>query len=191
MNGLVRTAALVCICLLSACTATHPRRISRKQLNQLTKRGDHEVTKLGKAAGAAIRFTHGERSSESVLQEIPISSGDRFYAVLRAPALAPYLDHFDTEVRWMDPDYDKVTHIRLAGRPNAFAMYVGEIEIQVAQAAGPARTSPKQILSVKVSDDFDHAAQELQRLYPKFGGELVRSPALRSLQPLPSAPPRR
>jgi hypothetical protein len=205
MACVARITAVVCLCILSACAGAGSRRISRRQLNQLAKRGDafvmvfgsvktregdRDVTKLGKTAGAAIRFTHGERSSESVLQEIPISSGDRFYAVLKPPERAAYLDHFEAEVRWMNPAYDKLTYIRLPGHSNAFAMYMGEIEIQVARPPGGTRTSPKQILNVKVGDEFDRAAQELKRLYPKFTGELVRSPALHSLHPLSSAPPR-
>ncbi len=201
MTKLAGAATLAVLFLLSACTAAHARRVSARQLNKLagsqekfvlvfgsvkTLEGGRDITRRGAKAGAAIRFIYNDPSS--VLQDVPISSGDRFYALLRPPAAATYLDQFDAEVRWVDPVYDKVTHTRLKDDP-AFAMYIGEIELNVLDPAGDAiRTSRKQLFTVTVRDDFETANREIKGLYPKFHGEVIRSPQMRTR---PGPPPTR
>lgn len=195
MSNLRRAAAmLLSLCFLGACT--HPHRVARRQLTGLAKRGDRFVLVFGsvktldgasaaiiKGASdrASIRFIHKDASAESILREIGITSGDRFYALLKAPATAKYLDHFDAEVRWANRAYDKVTHIKLREAQGGSAMYIGEIEMRVS-AAGPSedpkRPTPKQMVWITVQDDFGGASGELRRLYPSFGGRVLRSPLL-------------
>ena len=179
------------------CRAAHPYRISQRQLKKLvrgqpnfvlvfgsvtTLQGGRDVTREGARVGAGIRFVHKDPSSEDTLADVSISSGERFYAVLLPPAGAEYIDHFDAEVRWGDPAYDKVTYIRLREK-GPFAMYIGEIRLSVSEASAPGRTSPKQTLSVMVRDDFERATSELRRLYPRFTGQVRKSPLLRASGP--------
>ncbi len=125
-------------------------------------------------ANTAVRFIHQDKGSQDILREIPILNGDRFYAVLTTPSSRKYLDHFETEVRGAGLGYDKVTYIRLSEKGGALAMYVGEIQIRSAESA------QRQILSITVKDDYSSASMELKRLYPKFPGEIRKSPLLRA-----------
>jgi len=120
---------------------------------------------------------HEDQAVASVLSDIQITSGDRFYAVLRAPGPGTWLDHFDAEVRWADATYEKVTYLKLAERKKPIAVYIGEIDISAAFT---------RVRSVTVRDDFETAARELKRLYPKFTGEVQRSPLLRRPPPAPA-----
>ncbi len=178
--GLLTALFLLFFC---GCTATHPHRVPQKQINRMLKAGDRFVLVFGsvrtednasEAPGAAVRFIRQERGSQDLLREVPTLNGDRFYAVLAAPSGRKYLDHFDTEVRGAGLGYDKVTYIRLYEKDRALAMYVGEIHIRSVEQA------QRQILSITVKDDFSSATAELKRLYPKFPGEVRKSPLLRA-----------
>ena len=110
--------------------------------------------------------------------------------MLRAPDAQRYLDNFSVQVRWMDAEYDQLTFVRLSDRP-AFAFYLGEIEMTVAEGSGSGkRVTPRQILSVSVRNDFVAAAEEMKRIYPGFTGELIRSPLL-DARPAAPTPPRK
>lgn len=191
------------VCLLWACTPQHPRRVGTKQLNRLLRNNDkfvvvfgsvkalqagRDVTDQGAGAGAAIRFGHNDPAS--TLLELPVPNGQRFYVVLQAPDAQRYLDNFSVQVRWMDAEYDPLTFVRLSDRP-AFAFYLGEIEMTVAEGSGSGkRVTPRQILSVSVRNDFVAAAEEMKRIYPRFTGELIRSPLL-DARPAAPTPPRK
>lgn len=174
------------LALLSSCA--HPHRISRGAVAKLTRNHEPFVLVFGSVVPVqgvmgrpSIRFVHqvNKAAPEYVLQEIAISSGDRFYAVLKAPPALPRLDQFETEVRWTKVTYDKVNFVRVAAQPAAVALYVGELQM-----------SEGQTVAVTVRDDYQNATAELHRLYPKFTGEIIKAPLLRS--PAPAAtPPKR
>jgi hypothetical protein len=181
-----RVVAAIALALLTSCA--HSNRVSRSAVRKLTK--SHEpfvlvfgsvVPVQGVSGHPSIRFVHqlNRTAPEYVLHEIAISSGDRFYAVLKAPPTLPRLDQFETEVRWTRVTYDKVNFVRVAEQPAAVAMYVGELQM-----------SEGQTVAVTVRDDYQSATAELHRLYPKFDGEIIKAPLLRSPPPA-SAPPKR
>ncbi len=180
---------------LCSCARVHPHRVPGKQVRRLAETGQpfvlvfgslhvlqgyRDVTRNHASAGTAIRFIYQALPSDppQVLNEIAILSGDRFFAVLKPPAAARELDHFLVQVRCADPAYEPVTHIRLSGRHTGLALYIGRIEATLAEAELE-RIAPKRILSVRVVNDFESARAELHRLYPRFDGEVRKSPALR------------
>ena len=183
LAGVAESLALLVLLFFCGCTAAHTHRVPPKQINRMLKAGESFVLVFGsvtteasaqETANTAVRFIHQDKGPQDILREIPILNGDRFYAVLTAPSSRKYLDHFETEVRGAGLGYDKVTYIRLYERDRAVAMYVGEIHIRSAEAG------QRQILSITVKDDFSSANAELKRLYPKFPGDIRKSPALRA-----------
>jgi len=177
------------LAVLTSCA--HPHRVSRSTVDRLTKTGETSVLVFGSVLPAerlstrpVIRFIHqSDRSApQYLLHEMAIARGDRFYAVLKAPAALNRLDHFEAEVRWAEAPYDKFTFVRLEEREGPAALYLGEIRISVAQN----RTAPGRTMLVDVGDNFQPALEELRRLYPNFKGPILKSPQLRSPAPAPA-----
>ncbi len=129
-----------------------------------------------------IRFSHqaGRSAPVYLLRSLTITSGDRFYAILQKPATPsytlPYLDEFYIEVGSAATGFDRITYIRLHPAETPMAMYVGEMQVTAASS----RTTPGQKVVVNVRDDFQNAALELKRLYPRFQGTIVTAPELRN-----------
>ena len=186
-------AALLCFCLafLTSCVH-HSNRISRGDLQKLTKKHDPVVlvfgslsTSAGTLVHPAIHFVHQSTAAdpEYTLQSLSITNGDRFYAVLKKPEALQHLDHFSVEVGSRETGFDKITYVRLPDDGNALAMYVGEIKMSPAES----RMAQGQKVLVKTDDDFQSASLELKRLYPGFDGEIAKVALLRKLSP-PTAP---
>jgi len=174
-------ARLLCASALLAATLScaHPNRVSQHALDRLTKKREHFVlvfgsltTPKGQLRNPAIRFLHQNNSgtTDAVLWSMTISSGDRFYAILHAPAAAPYLDSFYTEVGAEKPGYDGVLFARLREGQEPLAMYIGEMEVRPA----PVRYAQGQNVIVDRRDDFQNAEKELRRLYPRFDGPVIK-----------------
>jgi hypothetical protein len=190
-----RTALFLCLCLTAMTSCAHPNRISRSNLQRLTKNRDAFVlvfgsvlTPPGALARPAIRFVHqADRSApEYLLWSLIISSGDRFYAVLKVPPELPYLDEFYAEVGSADTGFDRIDYVRLHRGDAPLAMYVGEIHMSPAQI----RTVQGQKIVVSIDDDFKNAVQELKRLYPHFEGTITKAALLRNPVPMASPPAR-
>ena len=141
----------------------------------------------GASVRPVIRFVHqlNKNAPNYVLHEIKITNGDRFYAILKPPAELKNVDQFETEVNW-GQGYDKINFVRVAQKRGAVAMYLGEIQMTLAER----RDGPGRGLAVTARDDFQNATKEFRRLYPGFDGEVVKAPLMRNPVPV-SAPPNR
>jgi hypothetical protein len=190
-----RTAIPLCLYLIALTSCAHPNRVSRGTLQRLTKSRDAFVLVFGSVSTPkgildrpAIRFVHQANRSapEYLLYSLVISSGDRFYAVLKVPSELPYLDEFYAEVGSADTGFDRIDYVRLRRGDAPLAMYVGEIRMSPAQT----RTAQGQKIVVSINDDFNNAVQELKRLYPRFDGTIAKAALLRNPVPMPT-PPRR
>jgi hypothetical protein len=177
--------------LVTSC-AHHNNRISRGDLQRLTKKHDPFVlvfgslsTTSGTLAQPAIHFVHQSTGAdpEYTLQSLSITNGDRFYAVLKRPEGLQHLDHFSIEVGSQETGFDKITYVRLPDDGKALAMYVGELKVSPAES----RIAQGQKVLVKTDDDFQNATRELKQLYPGFDGEIAKVALLRKLSP-PTAP---
>jgi hypothetical protein len=191
----MRARTIIALLLfLTFLSCAHPNRVSRSTVTRLTKHRETFVLVFGSmlpAQGATerpmIRFVHhaDKTAPEYVLHEMKISNGDRFYAVLKAPSELKYVDQFETEVSWADA-YDKISFVRIAQQHGPVAMYLGEIQMTLAER----RNAPGRGISVTVRDEFQNATRELHQLYPGFDGEIIKAPLLRN--PVPAAaPPKR
>jgi len=181
--------------LLGAASCAHPNRVSRGELRRLTKAHDPFIlvfgsveTTPGTLAHPVIKFVHQKNRAapEYQLWSLKITSGDRFYAVLRRPPELSFLDEFDTEVGSDESGFDKVLFVRLHRGDAPLAMYIGAISISPAEN----RTAQSQKVMVSIHDDFESAAQELKRLYPGFQGTVIKAAVMRNLAPLPAPPER-
>jgi hypothetical protein len=180
-----------CLAFITCC-AHHSNRISRGDLQRLTKKHDPVVLVFGSLSTSgrtlghpAIHFLHQSTAAdpEYTLQSLNITNGDRFYAVLKKPEPLQNLDHFSVEVGSQETGFDKITYVRLPNDGKALAMYVGEINMSPAES----RMAQGQKVVVKTDDDFQSATQELKRRYPGFDGEIAKVALLRKLSP-PTAP---
>ena len=186
---------VVALLLLGGASCAHPNRISRGELRRLTKAHDPFVlvfgsvsTTPGTLAHPVIKFVHQKdrKAPEYLLWSLKVTSGDRFYAVLRRPPELPFLDEFDTEVGSDESGFDRVLFVRLHQGDAPLAMYIGAMEISPAQN----RTAQSQKVAVSIHDDFENAARELKRLYPAFQGTVTKAAVMRNLAPLPAPPER-
>jgi len=186
----LRTRALLCAAVFFATlSCTHsPIRASRGTIDRLTRSGDRFVlvfgslsTPGGKIDRPAIRFLHPEdKTPDTPLWSTAIATGQRFYAILRAPAPAKFLDAYYVEVGSEPSGFDRIIYRRLRDGQEPLAMYVGEIEVTPAGA----RSAPGQKVVVETRDDFPNAQREFRRLYPKFGGAVIS--AILTRPPSPS-----
>jgi hypothetical protein len=191
-----RIAFFLSLCAIGVTSScAHPNRVSRGLLQKLTKRGKPFVlvfgsvsTPTGRLARPEIRFIRQVNRSapEFMLWSLIVSSGDRFYAILKTPPELPYLDEFYAEVGSADTGFDKITYVRLHQGDGPQAMYVGEIGMSPAQN----RVAQGQAIVVNIRDDFQNAAQELKRLYPRFEGTVAKAALLGKPVPM-AAPPAR
>lgn len=175
------------ILLATVSCAAHSIRVSRNALDRLKHNGDHFVlvfgslsTPAGNLDRPAIRFLHPESGGtpDVLLWTTTITAGQRFYAVLHAPAGAEYLDQFLVEAGSETSGFDRIIWTRLRKDQEPLAMYVGEIEVRPALS----RTAQGQKVVVETRDDIQNAQRELRRLYPDFDGAIIstthgRSPA--------------
>jgi hypothetical protein len=167
--------------LLSTVSCAHLNRVSRDALERLTRDGDQFVlvfgslsTPGGKLDHPAIRFLHPDTSGtpDALLWSATISTGQRFYAVLRAPGGEKYLDAFYVEVGSELLGFDRILYARMRDGQEPLAMYTGEIEVRPA----PDRSAQGQKVVVDTRDDFGNAERELRRLYPRFEGAIRKMP---------------
>ena len=196
-HGVTTTRGLVGIilCLGIAGSCAHPNRVSRGTVNRLTKNHEAFVLVFGSmlpAQGAnvepVIRFVHqlNKTAPNYILHEMKVTNGDRFYAILKPPPDLKRVDQFETEVSWAQ-GYDKINFVRVARQRGAMAMYLGEIQMTLAEHRD---ASGRGTVAVTARDDFQNATTELRRLYPRFDGEIIKVPLPRSLVPA-AAPPKR
>jgi hypothetical protein len=169
----------------SAVSCRHSIRVSRGALDRLTRNSDHFVlvfgslsTSGGKLDRPAIRFVHPGNSGtpDALLWSTTITSGARFYAVLRAPGPARYLDAFYVEVGSEASGFDRIIYAHMREGQEPLAMYVGEIEVRPV----PDRSAQGQKVVVETRDDFQNAQRELRRLYPDFDGAIIRTIPVRN-----------
>lgn len=189
-----RTAvALLCALLLASCG--RPYRVSRGAVNQLMKKHESFVLVFGSLSmqhdsntPPTIRFVHqaNRMAPQYLLYSLTISSGDRFYAILKAPPELKRLDEFEAEVGESGAPFDRITYVRLPADSEPHALYVGEVRVTPAQN----RTAQGQMLAVNIRDDFQTASQELHRFYPRFAGSVSKVPLLRAPVPMPAPPAR-
>src|SRR5580693_9653028 len=133
-----RTAFIPCLCLIALAGCAHPNRVSRSTLQQLARKREAFLlvfgsvsTPAGQLARPEIRFVHQtNRSSPAyLLWSLVITTGDRFYAVLKTPPELSYLDEFYTEVGSADTGFDQIIYVHLPQSEVPRAMYVGEIRM--------------------------------------------------------------
>lgn len=191
----VRAVSFLTLCLLALLSCAHPNRISRGALQKLIKERQSFVlvfgsvsTPAGVLAQPVIRFVHpaNRPDREQLLWSLTISTGDRFFAILQPPPGASRLDEFYTEVGSAGTGFDKILYVRLPKDDAALAMYVGDIHMSPAQN----RTTQGQAIQVNIHDDFQNAARELRRLYPRFEGTVSKAALLRNPAPAAAAPER-
>jgi hypothetical protein len=189
-SGRRSRVARLSVAILSSLFATvscvqHLNRVPRGALEQLAGNGAHFVlvfgslsTPGGKLDRPAIRFLHPDASGtpDALLWSTTISTGQRFYAVLPAPHTANYLDAFYVEVGSETAGFDRIIYAHMREGQEPLAMYVGEIEVRPA----PDRSAQGQKVVVEARDDFRNAERELRRLYPRFGGAIVKMAPVRS-----------
>jgi hypothetical protein len=165
--------------LLATASCAHPNRVSPGALNRLTRNGDHFVlvfgsltTSGGKPERPEIRFLHPDSSgkTDAMLWSTTIAKGERFYAVLHAPAPAEYLDALYVEVGSATTGFDRILYANLRGGQEPLAIYVGEIAVSPASDRG----AQGQKVIVETRDDFQNAQRELRRLYPRFDGAVKK-----------------
>lgn len=178
----------VLLILLATASCAHSFRVSGGALDRLKRNGDHFVlvfgslsTPKGQLDRPAIRFLHPDDSGkvDAVLWSTTIATGERFYAVLRAPAPAEYLDAVYVEVGSETSGFDRIIYSRMREGQEPLAMYVGELEVRPAAN----RSAQGQRVVVEARDDFPNAEQELRRLYPRFDGPVLRMAPSRSAGP--------
>jgi hypothetical protein len=174
--------------LLATVSCAHVNRVSGGALQRLARNGDPFVLVFGSLSttGAkldrpVIRFLHPETSgtADALLWSTTISTGQRFYAVLRAPS-AKYLDAFYVDVGSEISGFDRIIYAHMREGQEPLAMYVGEIEVRPASD----RSAQGQQVVVEARDDFRNAERELRRLYPRFDGAILRLTPVRSAGPL-------
>jgi len=191
----LRIAAVSSLCFLLLASCARPNRVSRGTLQKLTTAGEPFVlvfgslsTPDGALGNPVIRFVHqaGRSAPEYLLRARAISGGKRFYAVLHTPPELPFIDEFYAEVGSAETGFDKISYVRLNRGEAPLAMYVGEIRMTPARD----RAAQGQTITVNIRDDFEDAARELKRLYPRFRGTITKTALLRNPAP-PSAPPGR
>jgi len=184
---LLRFPALVI--LLTTVSCAHSIRVSRGALDKLRQNGDYFVLVFGSLSSPAanldrpaIRFLHPENGAgpDALLWTTTIVTGQRFYAVLHAPAGAEFLNQFFVEVGSGMTGFDRIIWTNLRKDQQPLAMYVGEIEVRPALN----RRAQGQRVVVETRDDFQNAQRELRRLYPDFGGEIISTVRARSSTPL-------
>jgi hypothetical protein len=110
---------------------------------------------------------------DAVLWSTTIATGARFYAVLRAPAPARYLDAIYMEVGSEKAGFDRIMYAHLREGQEPLAMYIGDLEVTPAAD----RAAQGQKVVVRTRDDFQNAQAELRRLYPRFDGMIVKRTA--------------
>ena len=108
-----------------------------------------------------------------------MKTGERFYAVLNAPAPAEYLDAVYVEVGSEAAGFDRIIYANLREGQEPLALYVGEIEVSPASD----RNARGQKVVVETRDDFQSAQRELRRLYLRFDGEVLRMIPTRGAAP--------
>jgi hypothetical protein len=186
----MRLALGLCLIAMTACV--HHNRVSRRDIQRLTTNHEKFVlvfgsisTPSGTLEHPAIQFLHQASMSDPryVLRSMTITSGDRFYAVLRRPEGLASLDEFIVEVGTPEIGFDRITYVRLQEGAAPLAMYVGEMRMNPADS----RTAQGQKVFVTTVDDFHNATQELKRLYPEFKGNIEKVALLRNLSP-PTTP---
>jgi hypothetical protein len=185
--GLICAAVILCCC-------GHPYRVSRGDVNRLLRKSAPFVLVFGSlsmqgdAPPPTIRFIHQANRTAPLyeLYRLSISSGDRFYAILKAPAALARLDEFEAEVGDGRAAYDRIAYVKLPRIDEAQAFYVGEIRVTPAES----RTTQGLPLVVNIGDDFENASRELHRLYPRFMGAVTKMPLLRNPERKSTPPPR-
>jgi hypothetical protein len=183
--------------LFALTSCAHPNRVSRGALRQLAKNREAFVLVFGSLststptlARPTIRFSHQASRSAPIylLRSLTITSGDRFYAILRKPEEAsyalPYLDEFYIEAGDDKIGFDRINYVRLHQMEMPLAMYVGEIQMSPA----PSRLTAGQKIVVNVRDDFRNATVQLKRLYPGFPGTIATALDLRNPVAAPAGP---
>lgn len=167
--------------LLTTVSCAHSFRVSGGALNRLQRNGDRFVlvfgslsTPKGQLDRPTIRFLHPDDSGkvDAVLWSTTIATGERFYAVLRPPAPAQYLDGLYVEVGSETAGFDRIMYAHLREGQEPLAMYVGELEVR---PAADRRTQGQKVV-VRTRDDFQNAQAELRRLY-RFEGTIVKRTA--------------
>lgn len=172
VRGLACGAAVLPI-LCGTVSCGHSIRASRGTLERLRRSGDHFVLVFGSLStpGAnldrpVIRFLHPESSGNpgALLWSTTIATGKRFYAVLRPPPPAEYLDEIYVEVGSERSGFDRIIYAHMREDEEPLAMYVGELEVRPASTRG----ARGQKVVVETRDDFQQAQRELRHLYPDF-----------------------
>jgi hypothetical protein len=189
MARLVADVALLAI-LIATVSCAHSFRVSRGGLERLRRSAEHFVLVFGslsipggKLDRPTIRFLHPGSSGtpDAPLWSATITKGERFYAVLHAPASAEYLDAFYVEVGSEMSGFDRILYRHMRADQQTMAVYVGEIEVRPASD----RSGQGQKVLAEMRDDFQNAQRELRRLYPRFDGPVISTiPERRSGQPL-------
>lgn len=135
-------------------------------------------TPKGQLDRPTIRFLHPDDSGkvDAVLWETTIATGERFYAVLRPPAAAQYLDAVYLDVGSETAGFDRILYAHLREGQEPLAMYVGEIDVRPAAY----RSGQGQKVVSATRDDFQNAQAELRRLYPRFDGPVMKMTPARS-----------
>ena len=174
------------VLLLAGCH--HANRVSPSRLERLRKNNTPFTLVFGTLSGDAGQLAHPTirvvrqptpASPESVLWSWSVNSSGRFFAVLQAPPDLPYLDEFYVEAGDPAVGFDRVLFIRLRKGDPPTGMYVGDLHISPA----PDRTIQGQTVKVEVLDDFDAAARELKRLYPRFDSPVIKAGLFRNNRP--------
>lgn len=163
-----RAAAVVAV-LLVLTSCVRPNRASQRGVRRLEARGTPFVlvfgslaTPTGRPVKPTIRFVY----QPDLLAELTLSNNRRFYAILRPPNGAAYLDHLYIEVGSEATGFDRILYVHLPKQDAPVAMYVGEIRIAPARN----RNAQGEKVTVQVADNFADATTELKRLYPHFQG---------------------
>lgn len=165
--------AVVVAISFGALSCAHPPRAGRGAVDRLRRNGGHFVlvfgslsTPAGKRERPVIRFIYPGNSAnpDALLWSTMIATGERFYAVLRAPSPAVDLDAIYVEVGSEMSGFDRIIYANLNEEQEPLALYVGEIEVRPASN----RAAQGQKVMVETRDDFPRALRELRRLYPDF-----------------------
>jgi hypothetical protein len=167
---------MFCVGFVVSCA--HPNRVSRANVNRLTKSHKEFVLVYGSllpAQGAShkpvLRFVHqaNKTAPNYILHEMMVTKTDRFYALLKPPAELKRIDQFETEVSW-GQGYDKINFVRVEQQTGGTAIYLGEIQMTLAEA----RNAPGRGLVVTVGDNFDAVTMEFRQRYPEFDGKIIK-----------------
>lgn len=188
--------ASLCVALVAMLLGSchHANRVSSSTLQRLKEKNTPFTLVFGSLSTDSGRLAHptirvvrqlDRTSPEYVLWSWSVTSGGRFFAVLRAPRDLPYLDEFYVEVGDPALGFDRVLFVRLPKGDPPSGMYVGDMHISPATN----RTAQGQPVNVEVHDDFDAAAKELKRLYPRFDAPVGKAALFRN--PVPRAVERR